>query len=64
VPYGAQARLAEYWEVSQEGGDTWLTVTTVLDDPEYLRGSYVINSIYRKERDGSRWNPSDCTLKQ
>jgi hypothetical protein len=64
VPYGVQARLTEYWETSNEGGDTWLTVTTVLDDPEYLRGSYIINSIYRKERDGSRWNPSDCTLKQ
>jgi hypothetical protein len=64
VPYGSQARLTEYWEVSSEGGDTWLTVTTVLDDPEYLRYSYIVNSIYRKERDGSRWNPSDCTLKE
>ena len=64
VPYGSQARLTEYWEINSDGGDTWLTVTTVLEDPEYLRYPYTVNSIFRKERDGAQWSPSACTLRE
>ena len=65
LPYSAAARMTEYWEVNAEpGADQWLTVTSVLDDPEYLRGAYVFTSIFRKEADGSKWDPTPCTLRE
>ena len=65
LPYSAAAKMTEYWEVNAEpDGDQWLTVTSELEDPEYLRGSYVFTSIFRKEADGSRWDPTPCTLRE
>jgi hypothetical protein len=64
VPYGAMSKLTEYWELNTETTDQWLTVTTVLEDPEYLRYPYIVNSIFKKEPDGSKWDPSPCTLRE
>jgi hypothetical protein len=64
VPYGAQTKVTEYWDVNSDGTDRWLTVTTIVDDPQYLRYSYITNSIFRSEPDGSKWAPSPCTLRE
>jgi hypothetical protein len=58
------SKLTEYWELNTETTDQWLTVTTVLEDPEYLRYPYIVNSIFKKEPDGSKWDPSPCTLRE
>ena len=64
VPYSAQAKMTEYWEVNTEPtGDHWLIITTELNDPEYLRIPYVVNSTFKKETDGSKWNPMPCFFK-
>jgi hypothetical protein len=62
VPYGAQTKVAEYWKLNALGEDRWLMISTEVRDPEYLSGPYVYDSIFQQEPDGSKWNPSQCSL--
>jgi hypothetical protein len=63
LPYSAQTTLTEDWDMDIDPeGDSWLTVTTDLQDPTYLRTPAVYNSIFEKEPDGSKWDPTACTL--
>lgn len=63
VPYGAGAKMTEYWELrSDESSQQWITISTRLQDPEYLLQPYVYDSIFQKEADGSKWDPSPCSL--
>lgn len=65
IPYSDKAQMSEYWEVNGEpDGDQWLTVTTKLQDPEYLQTAYYFTSIFQKEPDGSKWDPTPCSLTQ
>ena len=38
-----------------------LLVNTVVDDPVYLRGPYVVSPHFKKEPDGSKWDPTPCS---
>jgi len=61
VPYSDKAVLTEYFDRTKEpNGDSWLVVTTVVDDPAYLNQSFIISSHFRKETDLSKWNPTTC----
>ena len=62
VPYSGQTRMSENWVVTEADGDQWLTVTTILNDPEYLSQPYVENATFKKEPNGSQWDPTACTL--
>jgi hypothetical protein len=63
VPYSDKAQMSEYWEVNGEpDGDQWLTVTSELQDPEYLQTPFYFTSIFQKESNGSKWDPTPCTL--
>ncbi|MGH8141021.1 MAG: hypothetical protein ACREU2_00670, partial [Steroidobacteraceae bacterium] len=63
VPYGAQTTMSEYWDLrTLSTEDQWLTVSTKVQDAEYLFRPYVYDSIFQKEPDGSKWHPSPCTL--
>jgi len=65
VPYSGKAQMSEYWEVNGEpDGDQWLTVTTELQDPEYLQTPFYFTSIFQKQPDGSKWDPTPCSLTQ
>lgn len=65
VPYGGNTTsMREYWEQhAAPGGAQWLIVTTYLTDPTYLLDPYVFSPTFRKEADGSKWNPQPCSLK-
>ena len=61
VPYSANAVVTEYYNRTNEpNGDTWLVVTTVVEDPLYLNGRFVTSSHFKKAADGSVWNPTPC----
>ncbi|HTW75084.1 MAG TPA: hypothetical protein VMD56_09235 [Steroidobacteraceae bacterium] len=65
IPYSGKAQMSEYWEVNGEpDADQWLTVTTELQDPEYLQTPFYFTSIFQKEPDGSKWDPTPCSLTQ
>jgi hypothetical protein len=62
VPYSDAAVLTEYVDRhTEKNGDTWLTVTSIVDDPKYLTGSFVTSSHFKKEPDNSKWRPVPCT---
>jgi hypothetical protein len=61
VPYSANALVTEYYNRTNEpNGDTWLVVTTVVEDPVNLTGRFVTSSHFKKAPDGSIWNPTPC----
>ena len=62
VPYSAGAVLTEYWEVfTRDGGDQWLTITSQVEDPQYLSQPRVIAIPFKKEADGAKWEPTPCS---
>jgi hypothetical protein len=64
VPYSANAVLTEYYDLSKEkNGDQWLTITTIVDDPQYLEVPFVTSTHFRKEPDASRWAPEPCSAR-
>ncbi len=64
IPYSANAELTEYWDVNKEAnGDQWLVVTTVVHDPMYLYQDWITSLHFRKEPDGSKWDPQPCSSK-
>jgi hypothetical protein len=61
VPYSGQTTVTEWFDAFESpNGDDWLIVTTVVEDPIYLSDRYVTSSHFKRERDGSKWNPTAC----
>jgi hypothetical protein len=61
VPYSENAVVTEYYDrFKAPNGDEWFFVTTLVNDPKYLQQEFVTSSHFRKEPDGSKWNPSPC----
>jgi hypothetical protein len=64
VPYSAETTVTEYFDrFSEPDGAEWFTVTTIVTDPVYLGMPFVTTTDFRKEPDGSRWNPTACTAR-
>jgi hypothetical protein len=63
VPYSANATVKEFFNTfsSPEAG-TWLIVTTVVSDPEYLTTDLLMSTQFKKETGRSRWNPRACDI--
>lgn len=62
VPYSDKAVLEEHFRVFTEpNGDVWLITTALVDDPQYLTEPFLVSRPFRKEPNGSKWNPSPCT---
>jgi hypothetical protein len=61
VPYSSSAVVEEYFDrISEPGGDTWLLVTTIVTDPQYLTQPFVTHGIFKKIPDGAGWDPTPC----
>ena len=64
VPYSAEAVLTEHFLRLVDGaGQEYLTVTTMVDDPQYLAQPYVKTYQFMKQRDASGWSPTPCSAK-
>jgi hypothetical protein len=62
VPYSEQATVTEHFDVAPLAGDgRLLLVTTIVDDPVYLNAPYVVSPHFKKEADGSKWDPTPCS---
>jgi len=62
VPFSANAVLTEYYDLHQTNGADYLVQTQVLEDPRYLDAPWVVSNHYRREPDGSKWDPEPCEL--
>jgi hypothetical protein len=61
VPYSENATITEHFDVAPHpSGGQLLVVTTIVDDPQYLQRTFVTSTNFKKEADGSKWNPTPC----
>jgi hypothetical protein len=61
VPYSDQTTMTEYFDrFATPGGDQWMVITTVVTDPRYLNQEFVTSTHFRREPDGSKWDPTTC----
>jgi hypothetical protein len=60
VPYSGNAVLTEYYDRFDLNGNSYLIVTSVVDDPQYLNDSFITSGQFRLEPNGSKWNPTPC----
>jgi hypothetical protein len=63
VPYSENATVTEYFDLSPSPGGQLLVVTTVVDDPRYLLQPLIVSSHFKKEADGSKWDPTPCSAR-
>jgi len=62
VPYSGDAVLTEYFTRIAEGPIDYLLVSTVVDDPQYLNQPFAKTLTFKREPDGSKWNPAPCSV--
>jgi len=64
VPYSANAVLTEYWYLATaRNGDQWITITSTVDDPKYLRTPWITALPFKKEPSGAKWDPTPCSAR-
>jgi hypothetical protein len=62
VPYSENAVLTEHWDLyKRPNGEQWLTITTQLEDPQYLSNVRLTAPVFKKEANGSKWDPTPCS---
>jgi hypothetical protein len=61
VPYSQDTVLTEYFNRSIEpNGDSWLILTSVVEDPQNLTGRFFRSTHFKKLPDGAAWKPAPC----
>jgi hypothetical protein len=61
VPYSDRAVFTEYWDLQTEtNGDQYLVDTNLVEDPVYLQTAWITALHFKKQPDGSKWDPSPC----
>ena len=64
VPYSGNALLEEYFDTFSDPytHSTWLAVTTVVTDPQYLIEPLITHAHFKKLPDSSGWDPTPCRV--
>ena len=60
VPYSQNAVVTEYFDRHSDFGSEWFTVTTIVEDPQYLTQPFITSTHFRKEPDGAKFTPMAC----
>ena len=64
VPYSADAVITEYFDRFElDGGDVLLVVATETVDPTYLSQPYWTSTHYKRQANGTGWNPTACSAR-
>ena len=59
-PYSEDATMTEYFDRVTYDGQPWLIVTTVIEDPRYLRDRLYWTSNFKQEPNAAKWQPKPC----
>jgi hypothetical protein len=63
-PYSDQTTVREYFDYFRlPNGDEWFTVTTIVEDPVYLREPFITSSDFKKQRNSDGYNPTPCSAR-
>ncbi len=61
VPYSENTVLTEYFNRSIEpNGDSWLILTSIVQDPQNLTGRFFRSTHFKKLPDVAAWKPTPC----
>ena len=60
VPYSENAVVSEYFDRHAAYDTEWFTVTTLVDDPQYLTQPFITSTHFKREPDGANWSPTPC----
>ena|SRR5689334_1678798 len=60
VPYSEVTTVTQYFDRFSAYGSEWLTVLTAVDDPKYLTQQFLTSTHFKREVDGSKWDPRPC----
>ena len=64
IPYSDKTTLTEYWDLlRQPNGDQWVVITTIVEDSTYLTRTWITSLNFKKEPNGSKWDPSPCSAR-
>ena len=64
VPYSADARLTEFWDMAVEAdGTRWIVITSIVHDPRYLLLPFTTALHFKQEADGAKWDPTPCNAR-
>jgi hypothetical protein len=62
APYSDRAVVTEYWDLNtMPNGDSWLTVISKVEDPQYFTRAFTTSSDFKKLPDARGWNPTPCS---
>jgi len=65
VPYSDKAVVEEYFDTFKEpDNNSWLVVSSIISDPQYLTGPYTYTVHFKKIPDGQGWDPTPCRADQ
>ena len=60
VPYSGSTVLTRYLDRHTSVGTEWITVTAIVEDPQYLTQPFVTSSSFKREASQDKWKPSGC----
>ena len=64
VPYSDKAVMTEHFDVTTEpNGWRFILLTSVVEDPQYLTSTFLLNTPFRLQPDPSAWSPGPCTAR-
>lgn len=65
VPYSANAVLTEYFSRTIEpNGDSWLILTSIVEDPQFLNGPFIRSTHYKRLPDNNTaWEAEPCSAR-
>ena len=62
VPYSSSTSMVEYWDIVKEAnGEERILDLIQVTDPNYLTQPWIVPVHFKKEPDGSKFDPSDCS---
>jgi len=63
MPYTDNAVVTEHFRTLELPDDsTWITLVEIVEDPDYLTQPFIVNYHFKKLPDGSKWNPTPCSV--
>jgi hypothetical protein len=64
VPYSANTTVTEYYDfVREPSGDSYLVISTTIEDPTYLTEPFLTAAHFKKQADATGWNPTPCSAR-
>ena len=65
IPYSASTKMTEYWDFyGGRSGEQFLVVSETIEDPRNLQIPWITSPNFKREADGSKWEPTPCMARR